>query len=670
MRNKAIVLLSYATIAMIAMICIIQMVLLAQDVQPANIPESIQRYFWRSQLITLLLGLSALAIIFFTENIHSSLKRNAYTDITGIMNKHACMEQMSILDCRDSTVGIGLAMFDLNNLKKVNDFYGHEAGDLLIQQFVILLRQCAEKKFFLGRFGGDEFIVIIQNCDESIMLNFLEHVSKSVEKNNTANTIGISYACGFAISTRQQYYLVDELLKEADKKMYQNKKIIKSGELTEPQQISKVLDSDRVNSSEKDGLTGMFSHDTFVSTVTKVLQIYNDRSRLALVCSDIHNFRFFNELYGHKEGDHILRQFSIELNRQPFCLCSYRLYSDNFAFLADVSQFSEEQAVEMIQAWNIRFAASIDNAYPGSRFILKSGIYFLSNFHESVETMLNNAECARKSSKPNFQNIVVYSDELSREVKLRFDTVNSFQRALDCHEFHVYVQPKVSRRNKKICSAEALVRWQKSDGIFLPPDTFVPILEQSGDIINMDFYVYEKVFEYLYQQQLNEKTVTPLSVNVSRVHLTMTESFMERISRLHSRYPVPPSLITFELTESAYIQEIYSAEQFVNRLHALGYRVSMDDFGSGYSSLKGLYPMHFDEVKFDQAFIRNEITEEAGNWLIRLINLVKSLNTTIVCEGVETDENITLLEQSKCDLFQGYYFYKPFPLGDLAALVD
>ncbi|MGC4018779.1 MAG: EAL domain-containing protein [Muricomes sp.] len=669
MKSKSIVLLSYVTIGFIAVICIVQLWLLSENSPLSDMPESIQHYYYYSQMITLLLGLSALIVIFFKESISRSLKRNAYTDITGIMNKHACMEQMSILDCRDSTLDIGFVMFDLNNLKKVNDFYGHEAGDQLIQQFVILLRQCSEKKYFLGRFGGDEFIVIIENCDESIILNFLECLSKTVERNNAASTIEISYACGYEISTREHYYLIDELLKEADKKMYMNKKMMKSGEMPESQQISKVLDKDRINASEKDDLTGMFNHDAFVSTVGKVLQIYNDQSRLALVCSDVHNFRYLNELYGYKEGDNILRQLSMELDRQPFCLCSYRLYSDNFAFLADLSQLSDEQAVEMIRDWNLYFASIVDQSYGDSRFILKSGIYFISDLHESVEAMLHKADCARKSSKSTFHNIVVYSEELSRSVKLRADILNSFQRALQQEEFHVYVQPKVSRGDKSICSAEALVRWQRGNEGFLCPDAFVPILEQSGDIVNMDFYVYEKVFEYLYKQQLNQKTVIPLSVNVSRVHLTMVENFMERINEIYSRYPVPASLITFELTESAYIQEIHSAEQLICQLHELGYRVSMDDFGSGYSSLKALYPMHFDEVKFDRAFFKKETAEEAGNWLIRLINLVKSLNATIVCEGVETDENIALLEQSKCDLIQGYYYYRPLPLEDLEALV-
>ncbi|QIB70265.1 EAL domain-containing protein [Aminipila butyrica] len=670
MRNKSTIVLPYINAVIIAFICIVQIYILSKESLSFNISMGEHKVYYYGQIITLFLGTSAMTVIFVKESLDRVQKRNAYTDITGIMNKHACVEQMSILDCRESTLDIGLAMFDLNNLKKVNDFYGHEEGDRLIQQFVALLRQTAEKKYFLGRFGGDEFIVIIQNCEEKGMLNFFERISKETERNNRSSSIRISYACGYAISTREHYYLMDELLKEADKRMYENKKMIKSGELMKTNQISKILDADRVNAAEKNDLTGTFGHDTFVSTVEKVLQIYNSNSRLALVCSDVHNFRYFNDLYGHKEGDHLLRQFALELNQQPFCLCSYRLYSDNFAFLADLSQLSEEQAVERIRNWNIQFSSMVDQAYRGSRFIVNSGIYFISDISESVESMLNNADCARKNSKSAFNHIVVYSEKLNQAMKLHSDIVNSFQRALENQEFQIYVQPKVSCGDKKVCGAEALVRWQRGDGMFLSPDTFVPILEQSGDIINLDFYVYEKVFEYLYNRQLKNKASLPMSVNVSRVHLSMLEDFMERINALHEQYPIPTSLITFELTESAYIKEIHSAERFIDCLYAKGYRVSMDDFGSGYSSLKALYPMNFDEIKFDRAFMKKDAAEEEEHLLIGLIKLVKGLNTTIVCEGVETAENVKLLESSGCDVFQGYYYYRPFPLEELDALID
>jgi EAL domain-containing protein (putative c-di-GMP-specific phosphodiesterase class I) len=181
----------------------------------------------------------------------------------------------------------------------------------------------------------------------------------------------------------------------------------------------------------------------------------------------------------------------------------------------------------------------------------------------------------------------------------------------------------------------------------------------------MDFYVYETVFSFLYLHSLSNEPLIPISVNVSRVHLANVSGFLKRIRSLHNRYPIPPKFITFELTESAYIQELDSAAIFIDGLHQLGYQVSLDDFGSGYSSLKALQSMPFDEIKFDRAFLLDTAHEKENRIFLEIIKLVKNLDLSIVCEGVETAENVNLLEQSDCDIMQGYYYYKPFPLENL-----
>ncbi len=667
MKNKYTIFLLYLCVFLVGVIGIVQIYDLSAFYARSARDINVEMYyhFRTNQSITLILAIITVAVLFSREGINRELKRKAYTDITGIKNKHACLEEMNILDCNDNTLNIGFVMFDLNNLKKVNDFYGHEKGDELIQNFVLLLRHASDRKYFLGRFGGDEFIVIIQNCNEQMMEQYIGSVQSLTEKFNRGRTIQLSYACGYAISTQKHYYLMEDLLKEADKNMYENKKRIKSGTMLETDQISKILDTERVNLTERDNLTGIFTHDSFVSAARKVLQITKVPARLAVVCSDIFNFRYINNSYGYREGDNVLRQFAKDLSSQSFCLCAYRTYSDNFAFLADVSDMSEEEAVKLISDWSIRFSCRINQTYSGSRLIIKSGIYFITNPSESVETMLNNADCAHKYAKTSYHNISIYNDELSESARKRSEIINSFQRAIDMEEFKVYVQPKVHCSDKSISSVEALIRWQKSDGQFCYPDEFVPVFEQTGDITEMDFYVYEKVFSYLHENYLAGKMPVPIAVNVSRIHLARFAHFRENIHKLQKKYPVPSSLLIFELTESAYIQELDSARLFVEEIHKMGYKVAMDDFGSGYSSLKVLQDMPFDEIKFDRAFLNQESGQKGNKILIQMIQLVKSLNKTIVCEGVETADNVALLEQSQCDLMQGYYYYKPFPLEEL-----
>ena len=208
-----------------------------------------------SQSITLILAVVAITILLSGEEINRGVKRKAYIDSTGIMNKNACMERMNLLDNKDSTLNIGFVMFDLNNLKQVNDDWGHEEGDKLIQNFVLLLRQASNKEYFLARFGGDEFVAIIENCTEAMMKSYLKRIEELTGHFNRAQEMPISYACGFAISTKEHYYLMDDLLKEADKKMYENKKKMKSVDLA-PARPGRAPRAGRAGAAERQGPGG------------------------------------------------------------------------------------------------------------------------------------------------------------------------------------------------------------------------------------------------------------------------------------------------------------------------------------------------------------------------------------------------------------------------------
>lgn len=670
MKNHYNIFLLYLCVIIITMICAVQVNSLLEYDSISDFGGSSDVFYHTRarQTITLILAVVASSILVSKEEINRGMKRKAYTDVTGIMNKHACMERMHLLDCGDSTLGIGFVMFDLNNLKKVNDFFGHEEGDRLIQNFVQILRQASNKKCFLGRFGGDEFVAILEHCSEETMKAYLEKIWKLADKFNKNSKLQISYACGSAISTKEHYYLMEDLLKEADRKMYENKKRIKSAELLKNGQGGRAVDVERNRPLQAKKTAMLYGYDAFVTAVEEVLRVSAREKHFAIVYSDIYNFGYFNDLFGHKEGNLILERFAAELSGQPFCRCVYRMYSDNFAFLMDLSHLSQQESVDLLQEWNAYFSQLMNQSYKGSRLIVKSGVYFILDTSEPVESMLNNVNYAHKFAKTSPQNIFVYSEKLILTAKKRAKIVSTFQNALEQGEFQIYVQPQVSCADKNICAAEALIRWKKQDGTLVCPDEFIPVLEQTGDIIDLDFYVYEKVFSYLYANELQEKEQIPLSVNLSRIHLLNMDRFFDQLQKLRIRYPVPDSLIMFEMTETAYIQELDNARLFIHRLHHLGYRISMDDFGSGYSSLKALQSIPFDEIKLDGAFLRGKAGKRETDILLQMICLIKKLNIPIVCEGAETNEHIKLLERSMCDVIQGYYYYKPFPLEKLQLL--
>lgn len=646
-------------------LCAVIIVLIGA-IQIYNLTEYPAAYFRAraGQSVTLILAVIAVTILLSGEEINRGVKRKAYIDSTGIMNKNACMERMNLLDNKDSTLNIGFAMFDLNNLKQVNDYWGHEEGDKLIQNFVLLLRQASNKKYFLGRFGGDEFVAIIENCTEEQMKSYLKRIEELTDRFNQIQGVPISYACGFAISTKEHYYLMDDLLKEADKKMYENKKQMKAVDPAEGRLCSMTQGIPFGMGQEEKTMTH-YEYEGFVSALRNALQTCGKKVHLAIVYSDICNFGYFNDRYGHLEGNRILNQFEAELGGQTFCLFAHRMYSDHFACLMDASHKTEEECVELVRSWSERFSVSMSESYQGSRMIVRSGIYFIPDSGESVDDMLNNVGYAHKFAKSSLYPVFVYCEELSQREKKRSEILCLFRSALEQDEFKIYVQPQVSCREKRICGAEALVRWQRPNGLFFYPDEFIPVLEQTGDVIDLDFYVYEKVFELLYRSEAAGENHIPISVNVSRVHLMDVDDFLRRLQKLRDRWPVSSSLILFELTETAYIQEIDNASRFICELHKLGYRVSMDDFGSGYSSLKALQTIPFDEIKFDRAFLGESCGKKETCILHQLIKLVKGLHIPIVCEGAETAEHVELLEKSMCDMIQGYYFYRPFPMEEL-----
>lgn len=669
MKNKYILFLLYLCAGLILAIILIQVNELT--VHPASAGKLTWQMYYQyrsSQTATLFLAIGSVSVLFAREGITRELKRKAYTDVTGIKNKHACLEEMSMLDCRDDTLNIGFAMFDLNNLKRVNDFYGHEKGDELIQSFAALLKKASNKKYFLGRFGGDEFITIIKGCTEEMMEAYIGQVRELAEHYNHGKDVQLSFAGGYAVSTREHYYLMEDILKEADKNMYLNKKMMKSDSLGTTSQLSRILDAERTPYLEKDNLTGLFNHDAFLLTVTRVLARSEKSQNFALVCSDIANFRYINDTCGHKEGSKILRLFAGELSAQPFCLCASRLYSDNFAFLAEFPGLSQEEALERIKKWCFDFSELINQVCSGSRVIINNGVYFIGGEHPSAESMLNHANMARKHTKTIPLNTLIYEGELERSERKKAEILNSFHQAMEKHEFKVYLQPKVKCSDKSVCGAEALIRWEKPYGELCFPDEFIPVLESSGDIIDLDYYVYEHVFSYLHHCLQEEKVVFPISMNVSRIHLICPLDFIGHIRKLLETYAIPASLVLFELTESIYIQEMYSAKIFVDELHALGIKVSMDDFGSGYSSLELLSNLPFDEIKFDKVFLANSREDNSRKVLAHLMDLVKSMNKTIVCEGVELKEDVTLLDQCDCDIMQGYYYFSPVPMKEFNCL--
>lgn len=246
-------------------------------------------------------------------------------------------------------------------------------------------------------------------------------------------------------------------------------------------------------------------------------------------------------------------------------------------------------------------------------------------------------------------------EEEQREGKI----LNSFRKAIEQEEFQVYFQPKMDAKTLSICGAEALVRWKKDEETVWTPNVFIPLLEKAGFITELDFYVYEKVFQWMKKRSDQGEKLVPISMNVSRLHLKNPEKFTEKVFHLLMKYRIHTDDIIFEITESMYMEQPEVINEIIGKFHERGIRISMDDFGSGYSSLNMLKDILFDEVKIDRQFLEHELSERGKIVLQELFHMLRRMQKSIVCEGVETKEISDFLVQEGCDELQGFLYYQP-----------
>lgn len=275
------------------------------------------------------------------------------------------------------------------------------------------------------------------------------------------------------------------------------------------------------------------------------------------------------------------------------------------------------------------------------------------------ENLISFANLARRKAKEYPDHICVFTNALDEEEQREGKILNSFRKAIEQEEFQVYFQPKMDAKTLSICGAEALVRWKKDEETVWTPNVFIPLLEKAGFITELDFYVYEKVFQWMKKRSDQGEKLVPISMNVSRLHLKNPEKFTEKVFHLLMKYRIHTDDIIFEITESMYMEQPEVINEIIGKFHERGIRISMDDFGSGYSSLNMLKDILFDEVKIDRQFLEHELSERGKIVLQELFHMLRRMQKSIVCEGVETKEISDFLVQEGCDELQGFLYYQP-----------
>ena len=292
---------------------------------------------------------------------------------------------------------------------------------------------------------------------------------------------------------------------------------------------------------------------------------------------------------------------------------------------------------------------------------LQSGIYLADARTDSLVDSLSYANMTRQLNKN--QMFIYYSDDIKNKALLKTEMILRLDEALDNGEFLLYLQPKISTVTGKLIGAEALTRWNYKNEKLMFPDQFISLFEEQGVIEKLDFNVFENVCKYQRNLMDTGHSAVPISVNVSR-YVTNFDEYLKKIEVIRNKYRIDAKYIEIEITEGMYYENSTTILKFINNLHSVGYKVSMDDFGSGYSNLVSIAKLNFDVIKFDRSFCMDLDNKNVKLMLLKLIDLVKALHMYTICEGVETKENVDYLTKIGCDSIQGYFYSKPIPWQD------
>ena len=421
-------------------------------------------------------------------------------------------------------------------------------------------------------------------------------------------------------------------------------------ELSEDKQI--------IEAAEKDELTGLYSGEFFFEYSKEMDKYYSDQD-MDVVTLNIERFHLINELYGRAFGDCVLQMIA-EMIRTFLSTqvrgIACRSQADMFYIYC-----THYDHYETIMEQFLNGLAEVSRT---PRIRLRMGVYEKTDRHVDIQRRFDRSKAACDTIRGIYNKTVAYYDKQLHDASLfRERIINDIHEALEQKQLKVYYQPKYGIRSDKpvLKSAEALVRWEHPEFGLISPGDFIPLFEENGLIQMVDHYVWKEAAVQIRRWKDQFGVTIPVSVNVSRID-TYDPKLEEKLIELLAEQGLQPQDLYLEITESAYSEDAKQLVGVVEKLRDRGFKIEMDDFGSGYSSLNMLTVLPIDVLKLDMKFIRKMQEDATSLRLIEMImDIAEFLSVPVVAEGVETREQCEILKKMGCHLIQGYYFSKPVP---------
>jgi diguanylate cyclase (GGDEF)-like protein len=406
-----------------------------------------------------------------------------------------------------------------------------------------------------------------------------------------------------------------------------------------------------------DPLTGLGNLRRFFDKVDRlILERADDPAPFAIGILDLDGFKPINDLFGRKAGDDILQQVAMRLKASMDIHSTVtRVGADEFAFLYPMV-FSEDAAIERATMLIEILSAPYDVGNRTARMSASVGCSLLFSGEENTETLVSKAETALYHAKRSGRGkVVVYTREMEEAAKRVTRIEQALRRAVSAGEVEPHFQPIVDLRTRRVIGFEALARWTDRDLGFVPPDVFIPIAEERGIIGPLSQLLLRKAT--LAARQWPDELFLAFNLSPSQL---VDQNTGHQILSILQRTEFDPRRLEIEITETGLMTDPTSAEKIVSELRAAGMRISLDDFGTGQSSLGRLRDFHFDKLKIDRAFVSSILDDKPSEHIIRaILAMCEGLGMDVVAEGIETEAQSGRLVQFGCTGGQGYLFGRP-----------
>lgn len=588
----------------------------------------------------------------YAENVYLQKDENELIidDLTGLYHRSK-LDKMFETEYKKLNF-CGVLVLDMNDLQKLNEEYGLEAGDKALCLVAESIKKLQNDKVMSYRYSGDKLLVVASEYSKDEIRDLLNKWLEFFQEIKNNSSIELSVAMGVAWDSAP--VSVEELVAKADVEMYRNKELMKSGVPLEFYIQGEISCS-----------YGLFCRKQFFDMID--YRCKEQKDNYCLLASDIEHFKIFNKWYGRKVGDEFLKEYAgiLKSYEQKYQGVAAYFGGDNFAiFLPD-----DENVIGLMMDDLFRITKKYGSAIGFSPVF---GAYRIKEEPLSAIEMYDRAiEALNYISEDLTQRICYYDNEMSNKKEDELHILTEVKDAIKEGQFTIYLQPKCQIKNRKIVGAEALVRWIHPKRGMISPAIFIPILEKNGFISFLDLYVWELACKQVREWMDLGIDPVPISINISRMDI-MSVNVVEVLNGLMEKYQIDRSYIKIEITESAYVENDEKIVETVRELKKVGFNLMMDDFGSGYSSLNMLKQILVDTIKVDMKFLDIDYqNRKKGLGILKfVVNMSNEIDVSIVVEGVETEEQSDFLGKMGVRFAQGYLFYRPMPIEEFTKLIS